>query len=275
MKFISTAFSVIALTLPFPLHAQEDAWSYTSDELHPGEQVHIDAQERAIDLNVARAPEDNDPIEGFNRGVFAVNDVLDRFLFDRMAAMYRGVIPEVIRERVGYVLRNLSEPIVFTNNLLQGELGDAGDTLSRFLINSTVGVAGIFDVSTDWGVDYKKEDFGLTLASWGAGPGPYIVLPILGPSNLRDSFGRIGDYAFDPINWWAYSEDKAVYSNARTGAQILDAKADNLDLLKDLRNNSIDYYATIRTWYHERRKDLRKGTEERTALDTPRPDNDD
>jgi len=149
---------------------------------------------------------------------------------------------------------------------------DARDTLDRFLLNSTFGMGGLFDVSTDLGIKYKKEDFGMTLASWGVGAGPYIVLPILGPSNLRDTAGRVGDYGFDPINIWGFYADKELYCNIRTAVQIVDAKSDNIEIIEDLRKNAIDYYATIRTWYTERRKHLIKKNVQ--SIDTPRPDED-
>lgn len=253
--------------------AQEDAWSYTEDNLHPGKTLPVNPQEIRGILESTTTAEDNDPLEPLNRSIFWINEVIDIFFLERLAAMYNGVVPELVRERVGYVLRNLSEPIVFANNLLQGDIEDAGDTLGRFVVNSTFGLAGIFDVSTDWGLPYKKEDFGMTLASWGVEPGPYLVLPILGPSNVRDTVGRIGDYAFDPINWWAYTTDHELYSNIRTGVQVLDAKADILEILEDLRRNSIDYYASIRSWYFERRKSLTSKAKG-LPLESPRPDED-
>src|ERR1700722_5049400 len=195
-------FLVFINVMLSPVCAQEDAWSYTEDGLHPGETIPINAKEEEKALNPSEGVEDNDPIEPFNRSVFWFNDVIDRFFLERLSEMYKDMTPEFLRQRVGYVLRNLNEPLVLANNILQGRMGDAEDTLRRFLINSTVGLAGIFDVSTDLEIPYKKADFGLTLASWGVGAGPYIVLPILGPSNLRDTIGRIGDYSFDPINWW-------------------------------------------------------------------------
>jgi len=274
MKIILTFFVLLSLSLSSS-YAQEDAWSYTNDDLHPGEMVHLTEQEREEALHASDAVEDNDPFETVNRGIFYFNGIVDMVFIEPLAFIYKDLVHEFIRERIGYFLRNLSEPIVFVNNILQGESDDAGDTLGRLLINSTLGVGGLFDVTTDWGIPYKKEDFGLTLASWGVKPGPYIVIPILGPSNLRDTAGRLGDYAFDPINWWAYLDDQAVYSYSRTAAQILDAKTDNIELLHDLENNSVDYYATIRAWYHERRIALVRKNVEREAIDTPRPDDDD
>ncbi len=272
MKPFFIAVSLFSLMIS-PLHAQEDALSYMDDDVHPGETLELNTQERQELLQPSKAVEDNDPLEPVNRGVFWFNDVLDRFFLDSISAMYKGVVPEFFRERVGFILRNLSEPIVFTNNVLQGEMGDAEDTLRRFLINSTVGIGGIFDISTGLNIPYKKEDFGLTLASWGFSSGPYLVLPILGPSNVRDTFGRIGDYSFDPINWWAYCDDQAVYSYTRTAVQILDAKADNLDITNELKRSSLDLYATFRAWYTERRNTLIAGDER--SIDTPHPDDDD
>ncbi len=274
MKLILTV-CFLWLFSAHPSCAQEDAWSYAGDDLHPGEMVHLTEREREDAVQATDAVEDNDPFETINRGIFWFNGILDMVFIEPLSNMYKDLVHAFIRERVGYFLRNLSEPVVFVNNHLQGESEDAGNTLARFLINSTLGLGGLFDITTDWGIPYKKEDFGLTLASWGLKPGPYIVLPILGPSNLRDTVGRIGDYAFDPINWWAYCDDQAVYSYTRTGVQILDAKTDNLELIKDLRDNSVDYYATIQIWYNERRKDLMIKNVERVAIDTPRPDDDD
>ena len=272
MKPFFTILSFFSLMLS-PVHAQEDALSYMDSNIHPGETLHMDPQERQEVLEAPAGVEDNDPFEPLNRGIFWFNDILDTVIFDPVSAVYKGVFPEFVREHIGYILRNLSEPIVFTNNILQGELGDAEDTLRRFLINSTVGLAGIFDVSTDLDIPYKKEDFGLTLASWGVEAGPYLVLPILGPSNVRDTFGRIGDYSIDPINWVAFADKRAFYSYARTAAQVIDAKTDNYEIIEDLRKNSLDAYATFRTWYDERRKSLIN--KNRSTIDSPHPDEED
>ncbi|MBI2707514.1 MAG: VacJ family lipoprotein [Proteobacteria bacterium] len=271
----SLAF-LIFFSLPLsPSYAQQDAWSYTDDEQHPGQEETLDAEEWSEIMDSPPSAEDNDPFEPLNRLIFDFNAFLDMILIEPLSRMYYDLVPEFARERVGYALRNLSEPVVFANNILQGDLEGARITLGRFIVNSTLGVAGLFDVSTDWDLPYKKEDFGLTLASWGVDAGPYLVLPILGPSNARDAWGRAGDYALDPINWWSYYKNKGVYSYTRTGVQILDAKTENLELMDDLKKNAIDFYATLRAWYYERRKDLMHEKEERVALDTPRPDDDD
>jgi phospholipid-binding lipoprotein MlaA len=274
MNYIFTILLSFLLLIP-SVRAQEDAYSYMDTDKHPGETLEISPEEFEEVLNPPSNLEDNDPLEDINRITFEVNNFLDDVLFDPISAMYVGVVPEFLRERVGYFLRNLSEPIVLVNNILQGEMQDAEDTLRRFAINSTVGLGGIFDVSTDLDIPYKREDFGLTLASWGFEEGPYIVLPILGPSNLRDTIGRIGDYGFDSINWWAYfTDDNAVYSYTRTGVQILDAKSDNIEIITDLKTNSIDPYATFRSWYTERRRSLSSKNEGR-VIETAQPEDED
>ena len=258
-----------------PAHAQEDAYSYMDTDEHPGEMLEMNPQEFEEVLSPPSDLEYDDPLEPINRVTFGINNLLDDVLFDPISGMYAEIVPDFFRERVGYFLRNLSEPIVLVNNVLQGEMQDAEDTLRRFVINSTVGVGGIFDVSTDLDIPYKREDFGLTLASWGFEEGPYIVLPILGPSNLRDTIGRVGDYGFDPVNWWAYSNDEtAVYSYTRTGVQVLDARSDNFDIITDLKTNSIDPYVAFRAWYTERRKSLSAKNEGR-VIETAQPEEDD
>ncbi len=265
MKLFLTIFFLFSVMLS-PASAQENSSSYK------GETLHMDSPVRhEILQSSSSSVGENDPFEPVNRVIFEINDILDTVIFDPLSAIYTIVFPDEVREHIGYFLRNLSEPIVFANNILQGEMQDAEDTLRRFLINSTVGVAGIFDVSTSLNIPYKKEDFGLTLACWGFDAGPYIVIPILGPSNLRDGCGRIVDFGVDPINWVGYLGDSVFYSNSRTSAQIIDAKSDN-EIIQDLKKNSIDTYATFRTWYGERREHLAKGDQQ--ILESPHPDDD-
>lgn len=214
------------------------------------------------------SPDDNDPFEAFNRIIFDINLGIDYILIEPISWAYKEVMPEFMRIRISYVLRNLNEPIILANNLLQGELEEGRNTLWRFIFNSTLGVAGLFDVSTDLGIPYKKQDLGLTFASWGVDPGPYLILPILGPSTIRDAFGRLGDFAFDPVNWFTYG----IQSTSKTGVQILDAKTDTIEIADDIKKNAIDHYASIQAWYTERRNALATAAEDRQALDTPRPE---
>ncbi|HUX79608.1 MAG TPA: VacJ family lipoprotein [Alphaproteobacteria bacterium] len=262
MKVLFTILTSFCLMLA-PAYSQEDGSSYNDN----CEVNYVEPIEPQGIFQSSSAPEDNDPLEPVNRYIFAFNDFLDTVLFDPISAVYTTILPEGLRIHIGYVLRNLSEPVVFANNILQGEPQDAEDTIRRFLINTTVGLGGFFDVSTSLDIPYKKEDFGLTLACWGVQPGPYIVIPILGPSNARDACGRIADFLGDPINWVAMFGESVFYSNTRTSAQIIDVKSDS-EIIAELKKN-IDPYATFRAWYTERRKFLANRDQ---ILDSPRPD---
>ena len=167
--------------------------------------------------NCASAPENdpealaeyntiNDPIEPINRGAFEFNLFLDRALFRPVTAFYRTIAPETVREFIHNFLQNLRTPVILANDLLQGEPSRGGTTSMRFLINTTIGVVGFGDPATSMGFEQHDEDFGQTLAVWGAGEGPYLMIPIFGPSNPRDAVGKVVDFFLDPINWWAPSE---------------------------------------------------------------------
>ena len=164
--------------------------------------------------NCASAPENdpealaeyntiNDPVEPANRGIFEFNMFLDRALFRPVTALYRTIAPETLREFIHNFLQNLRTPVILANDLLQGEPSRGGTTTMRFLINSTIGVVGFGDPATSMGFEQHDEDFGQTLAVWGAGEGPYFMIPIFGPSNPRDAVGKVVDFFLDPINWWA------------------------------------------------------------------------
>ncbi len=200
----------------------------------------------------------NDPLEPFNRAVFAVNVEADRYILKPVAYVYKEAVPEPVQDGVGNFLQNLRSPVVFLNAVLQGDVDHAGETLLRFLINSTVGAAGVADVAGEMGMMRRDEDFGQTLAVWGADEGPYLMLPFLGPSNARDALGRAVDYFSDP---WAYLRyEKFNYS--RWGAEIVDARARNYDLVSDLETTSVDYYAAVRSLYRQDRRDaISNGTE--------------
>jgi phospholipid-binding lipoprotein MlaA len=268
MKSVFTVLLILLLNLP-AAYAIEEVNASKNKNCKTGE-LTADPVYECGGLFPDNTVEDNDPLETMNRGIFWVNQGIDYIIIEPIAWAYVEIFPEFVRDRISNILRNLNEPVVLANNLLQGELEDARGTIWRFLFNSTIGVAGIFDVSTDLGLPYKKEDLGLTFASWGVKPGPYLILPILGPSTVRDAWGRLGDYAIDPINWWTFG----IQSSSRTVIQILDAKTDNIEITDDIKKNAIDHYASIRTWFTERRKDLMIADKDRQALDTPRPDED-
>ena len=195
----------------------------------------------------------NDPLEPTNRYFFEVNRFLDFMLIKPWADTYRRVVPDFGRERVHNVLRNMGEPVDFGNELLQGRLSDGVTTVGRFLINSTVGLGGLFDVATDMGLPSKEADFGQTLYTWGMGDGPYLVLPLFGPSNFRDAVGLGVDTVGDPTGF-AFSTNALQAANySRAGAGALDKRSEFIEPLDALEKTSIDFYAQIRSMMRQRR----------------------
>lgn len=197
--------------------------------------------------------EENDPIEPLNRAVFAFNQGLDKALFQPAARTYRDAVPLWVRQRVGAAIDNLRAPVIFMNDVLQGELRRAMTTLARFTFNSTLGIAGLNDIAHDMGLEKHEEDFGQTMAVWGTDSGPYVILPILGPSNPRDTIGRVVDFLVDPFNAWATNTGREELTYARAGTAALHARAGLLDVTDDLEKNSIDLYAASRSLYRQTR----------------------
>lgn len=204
---------------------------------------------------VAEYQEINDPIEPINRVFFEFNRGLDTLLLRPAATLYRGFVPPPIQELVHNFLNNLKTPVVLLNDVLQGEGDRAGDTLARFAINTTVGILGFGDPATDMGFARHGEDFGQTLGAWGTGEGPYLVLPVFGPSNPRDLVGKVVDTITDPIWHYAQNTDKEYIPNQRFVAEVIDFRAKNMDEINDLEKTSLDYYAAVRTLYREVRSD--------------------
>ena len=203
--------------------------------------------------DIEEIDEENDPLELFNRFAFSFNLALDTFIFKPSAATYRFLLPVEVRDSVRNALRNLSTPVVLANDLLQGELERAETTLVRFLVNSTVGLLGLFDVAADWGYPYHDEDFGQTLAVHGVSEGFYLVLPIFGPSNPRDGIGILVDTFLDPLTYVAHNNDAEEYLIARAGIAGIDLRSRNIEVLDDLKRDSIDFYARIRSLYRQSR----------------------
>jgi phospholipid-binding lipoprotein MlaA len=197
--------------------------------------------------------EANDPFEPVNRRIFEFNRVLDGLVIKNLAEFYTTVVPERVRTSLRNALENLNEPVVFANDMLQTQFGRAGTTVARFTINSTAGVAGLFDVATDWGFPEQTGDFGQTLYSYGVPDGPYIVIPILGPSTPRDGIGQGVDGFFDPFNRLAKTEGWAGMSQSRFAASGLDERAQALPQLDEMQRTSIDFYAQLRSLYRQNR----------------------
>ncbi len=197
-----------------------------------------------------------DPMEGMNRGIFAFNNGVDTILLKPVAKGYRAAVPQPARTGVRNFLHNLKSPIYVANDLLQGDLSGAGANTARVGINSTLGIAGLFDVAKSLGLEHQPEDFGQTMGKWGVGHGAYLVLPIMGPGSLRDHTGTLVDSYADPIRLWMYNTDREGWHYARLGVTVVDTREELLDVLDDLKKNSIDYYAAVRSSYVQRREAL-------------------
>ena len=194
-----------------------------------------------------------DPFEPVNRAIFSFNNVADRVVLEPIAKGYKK-LPSPIQSGINNFLSNLRAPLVVVNQLLQGQGDNALQSSGRFLVNSTVGVFGLIDVAEKVGLEEKKEDYGQTLATWGVGDGFYIVLPLFGPSNLRDTSGMVLTMLTDPINAYAVSEGEAWLVPMRTAANAVDQRSQIIDEVNALRDNSIDYYAAVRSSYYQNRK---------------------
>lgn len=211
---------------------------------------------------IAQETEDNDPIEGFNRAIFTFNQGVDTVLIRPIAWGYKYIMPQYGEERVTSFFTNLGEPVNFLNSGLQGDSDQAFNSLFRFLINSSVGVAGLYDQAQYAGLPYRREDFGQTLGAWGVDHGFYLVLPLLGPSSGRDGVGRVVDMFSDPFN---YINDD-VTRIALTAGKVIETRAGLLEIT-DQFDQAIDPYATYRSAYLQRRLDqVNNGREAQESL---------
>jgi len=195
----------------------------------------------------------NDPLEEVNRSIFQFNQVVDDVVLVPVAKTYRTAVPPPMRSSVHDFLRNLNAPVVFANDVLQGQLGLAANTLGRLVINSTIGAGGMFDVATRIGIPDHVNDMGITFATYGFEEGPYLVAPVLGPTSPRDLIGKIGDSLIDPADYVAAQHDLLYASIARSVVSGIDVRSRNIEALADIEKTSLDYYATIRSLYRQRR----------------------
>ena len=210
----------------------------------------------------------NDPFETFNRHVFAFDMGFDRMLVKPVARAYRAVLPSFVRDGIRHVVDNLKEPLVFVNDLLQGRGETAAITGKRFLINSTVGFAGLADRAAQWGLPRQSGDFGQTLYKWGVGDGPYLVLPLLGPSNMRDVVGLGVDLYASPLGHVGSHDVRRDVSISVGIADGIDLRARNIDTLDELEKSSLDFYAYLRSVTRQQRASvLREATG--ASADTP------
>jgi phospholipid-binding lipoprotein MlaA len=193
-----------------------------------------------------------DPFEPLNRGIYQFNEHLDGVIVKPIAELYTGVVPPIVRTGVSNFFSNINDVIVALNNLLQGKVDKALSDIGRIAVNSTAGLLGVFDVATPIGLEKHDEDFGQTLGYWGLGDGPYIVLPLFGPSSARDTLGRIGDYFADPVTYVDPTRDRTIL----WGSRVISRRAELLDSKKLLDTAALDPYEFLRDAYLQRRRNL-------------------
>ncbi len=191
-----------------------------------------------------------DPLEGVNRAVFAFNDKADEIVFQPTARLYKNVTPQGLRDAVRNFFNNIDDLFIGANNLLQGKVETAVNDWLRFAVNTTLGLLGIQDWASDMGLEKHNEDFGQTLARWGMGDGLYLVLPLLGPSTLRDTAALPVDWAGDPV----YEHTPVDERNALTATRTIGRRADLLGASRTLEEAALDRYVFLRESYLQQRR---------------------
>ena len=197
-----------------------------------------------------------DPLEPMNRAIFSFNNYVDIFVLDPVTDGYRFIVPEEGRGVIQNFLRNLREPFNILNNLLQGDLDGAYNSAFRMTVNSFAGFGGLLDVAGSEGYFYEFEDLGQTLGYWGISDGPYLVIPFIGPASSRNALGTFAEGYADPFNRWSFNTDEEHQSYTRLAFEVLTAKDEVIDLQRDLRENSADYYAAVRSIVYQRNQSL-------------------
>lgn len=203
----------------------------------------------ALALTACANQPDEDPLEGYNRAMHGFNTALDKAIIRPVAVGYRYITPDPLRERIGNFSDNLREPINMANSFLQGDFDQGMISFWRFIINSTIGLAGIHDVAATAGLKEQREDFGQTLATWGVGTGPYIVLPVLGPSNARDTVGTVAGWFMDPFTYYLETDDRIWLA---VGQGLVERER-LIDPIDDIYEDSLDPYVTFRSVYEQHR----------------------
>ncbi len=250
MRLLSS--TVVCLTMLVILSGQAFATPTVSDTDSDWSDAELEAEfDEEFDLEPASFP---DPLEPVNRVTLGFNRGVDRWLLRPISNVYRFVVPQPARQSVIRFVTNLNSPVVFTNDMLQREWYDAGMTVGRFGINSTVGVLGLFDPADAWwGLEGHVSDFGQTLALEGVPSGAYIVMPLLGPTTVRDGFGDIVDVLFSPLTFLVGPVDQIMLTSiygTGSGLALWDAHADEIDMLEE---SSVDFYAALRNAYYQTR----------------------
>ena len=199
--------------------------------------------------------EEYDPFEKFNEAMFDVNRQLDRFVLKPIAQVYRVIVPEPFEVLIANVFDNAAFVPRAGNSLLQAKWGGTARELGRFLINSTLGIGGLFDAAKYWGIEKTREDFGQTLGVWGVPPGPYLVLPFMEPMTIRDGIGRGVDAAMSPLTWVGPTWWMSLIMR---GVEMVNDRALNIELFQGLEESVIDLYSAVRNGYLRRREQMIK-----------------
>ena len=216
------------------------------------------------------APNPRDPFEALNRGIYKFNDRLDKAVLRPTARVYQRVVPQFVRQSVSNAFLNVNDLRVALNNALQGKFTTAYSDFGRVMINSTWGLLGLFDVASEAGIERHQEDFGQTLGWWGFPDGPYIMLPLFGPSNVRDTAGWAVDYFTDPLT---YVEPTRAHNQLAAG-KLVSRRAELLDASKVLDAAALDPYQFVRESYFQRRRNLvydGKPPPDKDSIQAPRP----
>ena len=240
---------------------------FISFNLHAGASDDVKTNSEDFETSIFE-DEIYDPLEGINRAIFGFNNVADKMILEPAAKGYKK-LPTPVQSGIGNFLENLKLPLVAVNQLLQGQGKNAAESTGRFLVNSTIGIFGLIDVADDLGLEQKEEDFGQTLATWGVGDGFYVVLPLFGPSNLRDTSGMLMTMMTDPINAYAANQGQSWAIPLRTATNAIDQRSKIIDEVNALRDNSLDYYAAVRSSYYQNRKAAISNTDDSDLTPLP------
>ncbi len=253
LKSITWLGALLMAVLAFGLAAPETSFAAGMAE---ADSAHVTLAQASDEEAV------NDPLESMNRAIFDFNEVLQDVLLRPIAKFYNANVNVTVREGISNFLNNLASPVIFANDLLQGEFERALTTFGRAFINTTIGIVGLADVATELGIERHGEDFGQTLAVYGMGEGFYLVLPIFGPSSPRDAFGKLlVDSYLDPLGLWLSNTDRDNIQYTLTGVEGLDEYAGIVDELNQVKKTSVDYYAAVRSLYRQKRKsEIRNGS---------------
>jgi len=246
LKSITWPVALLMAVLAFGLAVPEISFAASMEET---DSVHVTLAQASGEEAV------NDPLESLNRSIFEFNEGLQDVLLRPISKFYNANVNLTVRQGISNFLDNLSSPVIFANDLLQGEFERALTTFGRAFINTTIGIVGFAEVASELGLKRHDEDFGQTLAVYGMGEGFYLVLPIFGPSSPRDAIGKLViDPYLDPLGLWLGNTDRQNIQYTLAGANGLDEYAGIVDELNQVKKTSVDYYAAVRSLYRQKRK---------------------